>query len=51
MSTQKLLLFLLFLLASLPTQAQLDLPKLAALKIRNVGPANMSGRITTIDAR
>ena len=28
----------------------LDLGKLENLNIRNVGPANMSGRITTIDA-
>lgn len=28
----------------------LDLDKLQSLKIRNVGPANMSGRITAIDA-
>lgn len=43
------LLFLL--LISMPIQAQdLDFDKLTALKVRSIGPANMSGRITTIAA-
>lgn len=39
------------LLLNLSSSAQvLDLSKLEPLKVRNVGPANMSGRITAIDA-
>ena len=39
------------LLSNLTLSAQvLDFNKLSSLKIRNVGPANMSGRITCIDA-
>jgi photosystem II stability/assembly factor-like uncharacterized protein len=44
-------LFILLLGGCFCTQAQtLDWTKLPNLKIRNVGPANMSGRITAIDA-
>lgn len=44
-------LFILLLLFSFSSYCQvLDLSKLSSLKIRNVGPANMSGRITAIDA-
>lgn len=40
----------LIALSTLVTEAQkLDLSELENLKIRNVGPANMSGRITAID--
>ncbi len=47
----RFILSTLFALSSLIAPAQkLDLSKLKNLKIRNVGPANMSGRITTIDA-
>lgn len=42
-------LFLLLLGASLVQAQPLDLSKFQNLNIRNVGPANMSGRITTID--
>ena len=46
----KLLFTLLLLVATLLLPAQpLDLSKLENLNIRNVGPANMSGRITAID--
>jgi photosystem II stability/assembly factor-like uncharacterized protein len=46
----KLILTTVFVLGTLLTEAQqLDLSKLENLKIRNVGPANMSGRITAID--
>lgn len=39
------------LLSNLTLSAQvLDFDKLSSLKIRNLGPANMSGRITCIDA-
>ncbi|HOO10373.1 MAG TPA: hypothetical protein PKW06_10585, partial [Cyclobacteriaceae bacterium] len=44
--------FAFFALAAAPVPASaqtLDFEKLANLKIRNVGPANMSGRITAID--
>ena len=48
--TMRFILFFLFL-SNLTLSAQvLDFDKLSALKIRNVGPANMSGRITCIDA-
>ncbi len=48
---QRLLSMLLLLLGPSLIQAQpLDLTLYQNLKIRNVGPANMSGRITTIDA-
>lgn len=50
MPAQKLLLALLLLFASLPTSAQLDMANPTNLKTRNIGPANMSGRITTLDA-
>lgn len=40
---------LLFGSTSLPAQ-KLDLSKLKGLKIRNIGPAGMSGRVTSIDA-
>ena len=46
---QKITLLILFIYASLNSQT-LDFDKLENLKIRNIGPANMSGRITTIDA-
>ncbi|MEM6804906.1 MAG: hypothetical protein AAF696_26145, partial [Bacteroidota bacterium] len=46
----KLPFSLLLLIATLQLPAQkLDLSKLEKLNIRNVGPANMSGRITAID--
>ena len=39
------------LLSNITLSAQvLDFNKLSSLKIRNLGPANMSGRITCIDA-
>ena len=44
-----MLYFLLLLNLTLSAQV-LDFNKLSSLKIRNVGPANMSGRITCIDA-
>jgi photosystem II stability/assembly factor-like uncharacterized protein len=50
MPAPKFLLPLIFLLASFSAQAQLEMSQLGELNIRNVGPANMSGRITTIDA-
>ncbi len=41
---------LLFVFVTTLSNAQtLDLSKIENLKIRNVGPANMSGRITAID--
>lgn len=43
------LLSLLFCLSLTVTAQQLDLSKIQNLNIRNVGPANMSGRITAID--
>ncbi|GAB5554300.1 MAG: hypothetical protein Sapg2KO_38910 [Saprospiraceae bacterium] len=43
------LLFLLLFLSSSTFAQQLDLSNFKNLNIRNVGPANMSGRITTID--
>lgn len=43
------LVSLLLCLALTVSAQQLDLTKIENLKIRNVGPANMSGRITTID--
>ena len=46
MSKKFLLLFAL--LPLLVTSQQLDLSQIKQLKIRNVGPANMSGRITAI---
>ena len=46
----KLTCTLLLLVATLQLPAQaLDLSELSSLNIRNVGPANMSGRITAID--
>ena len=45
---RKFTLFFLFVGISLHSQT-LDFDSLENLKIRNVGPANMSGRITTID--
>ena len=50
MSVRIALLPLLLLLGWHCAQAQLDLTRLQELNIRNVGPANMSGRITAIDA-
>ena len=44
-----ILYFLLLLNLTLSAQV-IDFNKLSSLKIRNVGPANMSGRITCIDA-
>lgn len=42
-------LVLLVFTVSLANAQTLDLSRIENLKIRNVGPANMSGRITTID--
>jgi photosystem II stability/assembly factor-like uncharacterized protein len=39
-----------FSISSILTAQQIDFSSLAKLNIRNVGPANMSGRITAIDA-
>jgi photosystem II stability/assembly factor-like uncharacterized protein len=50
MPVQKLLFFLVVLFASFTAAGQLDMANLTELNIRNVGPANMSGRITAIDA-
>ncbi len=47
---QSRLIFLLIFLTSLVQAQQLDLSNFKNLNIRNVGPANMSGRITAIDA-
>ncbi len=47
---QSRLIFLLILLTTLGQAQQLDLSNFKNLNIRNVGPANMSGRITAIDA-
>lgn len=47
---QSKLIVLLLLLVSLVQAQQLDLSNFKNLTIRNVGPANMSGRITAIDA-
>ena len=44
------LTFLLILLTTLVQAQQLELSNFKNLNIRNVGPANMSGRITAIDA-
>ena len=44
------LIFLLVFLTSLVQAQSLDLSDFKNLEIRNVGPANMSGRITAIDA-
>ncbi len=44
------LLSLFLLLTTLSTAQQLNLSNFQNLNIRNVGPANMSGRITAIDA-
>ena len=44
------LTFLLFLVTSMATSQKLDLSNYKNLNIRNIGPANMSGRITAIDA-
>ncbi|MEZ5041782.1 MAG: hypothetical protein R2828_17945 [Saprospiraceae bacterium] len=43
------LILLLLLCTSLAEAQQLDLNQFKNLKIRNIGPANMSGRITAID--
>lgn len=45
---QKITISILLIYVSLNSQT-LDFDKLENLKIRNIGPANMSGRITTID--
>ena len=50
MPSAERLLFLLLLLTPISAHAQLNLTQLSNLNIRNVGPANMSGRITAIDA-
>jgi hypothetical protein len=42
------LLFCLFI-TTVSNAQKLDLSRIENLKIRNVGPANMSGRITSID--
>lgn len=42
-------LFLLLLAPFMLTGQQLDLSKLKGMKIRNIGPAGMSGRVTSID--
>ena len=47
---QSKLIFIFLLLTSLVQAQQLDLANFKNLTIRNVGPANMSGRITAIDA-
>ena len=47
-STILTILFLCAAIGVLPAQ-QLDFSKLQNLQIRNIGPANMSGRITAID--
>ena len=44
------LTFLLILVTSMATSQKLDLSNYKNLNIRNIGPANMSGRITAIDA-
>ena len=44
------LTFLLILVTSIATSQKLDLSNFKNLNIRNIGPANMSGRITAIDA-
>ncbi|MFK7809944.1 MAG: WD40/YVTN/BNR-like repeat-containing protein, partial [Saprospiraceae bacterium] len=44
----KLLLFLSFLSITICAQ-KIDVSKLEGLKIRNIGPAGMSGRVTAID--
>ena len=44
------LTFLLILVTSIATSQKLDLSNYKNLNIRNIGPANMSGRITAIDA-
>ena len=49
-NTMRFILYFL-LLSNLTLSAQVvDFEKLSSLKIRNLGPANMSGRITCIDA-
>ena len=47
---QAIIFFLFFLFSSLVSAQPLELSNFKNLKIRNVGPANMSGRITAIDA-
>lgn len=50
MNTNRLVFFFLFLLAGANAIAQkLDMEKLKGMKPRSIGPAGMSGRITTID--
>jgi photosystem II stability/assembly factor-like uncharacterized protein len=49
MFSKRILSFFLLLITSIASAQTLDLSKLENLKIRNVGPANMSGRITSID--
>ena len=49
MSSKRILSIFLSLLTFVSSGQTLDLSKLENLKIRNVGPANMSGRITSID--
>ena len=44
------LTLLLILVTSMATSQKLDLSNYKNLNIRNIGPANMSGRITAIDA-
>jgi photosystem II stability/assembly factor-like uncharacterized protein len=49
MSSKRILSCLFLLIITSASSQTLDLSKLENLKIRNVGPANMSGRITSID--
>lgn len=44
-----LLLAVLFLGTTLPGQPSIDLDQFKDIKIRNIGPAGMSGRVTSID--
>ncbi|QCX40577.1 hypothetical protein FF125_19830 [Aureibaculum algae] len=46
----KKLTLLAFFISTLLNAQQLDLEKLKSMKPRNIGPAGMSGRITSIDA-
>lgn len=47
-STYLTILFTLLIVFALPAQ-KIEVEKLKGLKIRNIGPAGMSGRVTTID--
>ena len=46
----KKLFYLLFFIGLSSQSQELDFDRLENLKIRSIGPANMSGRITAIDA-